>query len=66
MDAEGKHRINCDTRPGWLGHSARFSWSSRLGQKRQVNSTMNTCKYIGAEIAYYKNKVAKTRELVGE
>jgi len=27
---------------------------------------MNACKYMGAEIAYHKNKVAKTKELVGE
>jgi len=27
---------------------------------------MNACKYMGAEIAYHKNKVGKTKELVGE
>jgi hypothetical protein len=27
---------------------------------------MKTCKYVHAIIAYYNNKVAKTRELVGK
>jgi hypothetical protein len=36
------------------------------GEKRQVNSAMNACKYVNAVIAYYNNKVEKTKELVGE